>query len=90
MFYAFNLNTYNWLLEVLGYSHLTDHVGLSHGLDLAVHLVHPDWMGRGDHSETFPLLALFPETTPTCLKVMGGLVRMSRRLCGGVAHVILV
>ena len=29
-------------------------------------------MGKGDHSETLLLLALFYQSTPSCLKVMGG------------------
>ena len=51
------------LSEVLGYSHLLelhvvegllpDHVELPHVLDLALHLVHMTWMGRGCHTETF-------------------------------------
>ena len=41
-------------------------------------------MGQGGHSEPFLLLALFYQSTPSCLKVRGG--------WGGwvVAHVILV
>ena len=37
-------------------------------------------MGKGDHSETLLLLALFYQSTPSCLKVRGWVV----------AHVILV
>ena len=37
-------------------------------------------MGKGDHYETLLQLALFYHSTPSCLKVMGGVV----------AHVILV
>ena len=29
-------------------------------------------MGKGDHSETLLLLALFYQSTPSCLKVRGG------------------
>ena len=38
-------------------------------------------MSQGDHSETFLSLAIFYQSTPSCLKVTGG---------GVVAHVILV
>ena len=42
-------------------------------LDLAVHLVNFfGWTGQGDHSETLLLLALFYQSTPSCLKVRGG------------------
>ena len=52
---------------------LPDHVGLLHVLDLAVHLVQlMTWMGRGGHYETFSLLELFPQSTPSLLKVCGG------------------
>ena len=44
-------------------------------LDLAVHLVNfLGWTGQGDHSETLLLLALFYQSTPSCLKVRGGVV----------------
>ena len=42
-------------------------------------------MGIGDHSETVLLLALFDQSTPSCLKVIGWGVGW-----GVVAHVILV
>ena len=52
---------------------LLDHVGLLHVLDLAVHLVIVfGWMGKGNHSKTFLLLALCSKTTPSLLKVRGG------------------
>ena len=39
---------------------LPDHVELPHVLDPAVHLVElMTWMGKGGHTETFPLSALF-------------------------------
>ena len=46
-------------------------------------------MGQGDHSETLSLLALFYKSTPSCLKVIGGVcavghVVMCSRPCGGV------
>ena len=53
-------------------------------------------MGKGDHSETLLLVALFYKSTPSCLKVIGEVcagshVVMCRRPYGGVAaHVILV
>ena len=30
------------------------------------------WLGRGDHPETFLLKALFCQSTPSWLKVLGG------------------
>ena len=61
---------------------LLKHVGLPHVLDLAVHLVNFfGWMSQGGHSEPLLLLALFYQSTPSCLKVIGG---------WWVAHVILV
>ena len=33
------------------------------------------WLGRGDHPETFLLKALFCQSTPSWLKVMGGNVQ---------------
>ena len=51
---------------------LPDHVGLLHVLHLAVHLDLTDWIGRGDHSETFSLLSLSHWSTPSWLKVIGG------------------
>ena len=52
---------------------LLEHVGLPHVLDLAVHLVNFfGWVSQGDHSEPLLLLALFYQSTPSCLKVIGG------------------
>ena len=54
---------------------LLEHVGLPHVLDLAVHLVNFfGWMSQGGHSEPLLLLALFYQSTPSCLKVRGGVV----------------
>ena len=56
---------------------LLEHVGLTHVLDLAVHLVNflaIGWMSQGGHSEPLLLLALFYQSTPSCLKVGGGVV----------------
>ena len=54
---------------------LPDHEGLPHVLDLAVHLLRlTTWMGREGHTETFSLSALFPQSTPSWSKVMGGWV----------------
>ena len=55
---------------------LLHHVGLPHVLNLAVRLV--NFFGsvsQGDHSETLLLLALFYQSTPSCLKVIGGNVQ---------------
>ena len=61
---------------------LLEHVGLTHLLDLAVHLVNFfGWLSQGGHSEPLLLLALFYQITHSCLKVGGGWV---------VAHVIIV
>ena len=50
---------------------LLEHVGLPHVLDLAVHLVNFfGQMSQGGHSEPLLLLALFYQSTPSCLKVM--------------------
>ena len=58
---------------------LLEHVVLPHVLDLAVHLVNFfGWMRQRGHSE--PLFALFYQSTPSCLIVIGGVV----------SHVILV
>ena len=47
-------------------------VGLPQILDLTVHLVNFfGWMSQGGHSEPLLLLALFYQSTPSCLKVMG-------------------
>ena len=60
---------------------LPEHVELPHVLDPAVHLVQlTTWMVRGGHTETFPLSTHFPQSTPSWLKVIGGVV----------AHVIIV
>ena len=49
---------------------LLDHVGLPHVLVLTVHLVNFfDWMSQGGHSEQLLFLALFYQSTPSCLKV---------------------
>ena len=62
---------------------LLKHVGLPHVLVLAVHLVNFfSWVSQGGHSEQLLFFALFYQSTPSCLKVMGGVVV--------VAHVILV
>ena len=62
---------------------LLEHVGLPHVLDLAVHLVNIfGWVSQGGHSEQLLFFALFYQSTPSCLKVMGWWVV--------VAHVILV
>ena len=51
---------------------LLKHVGLCYVLDLAVPLVNFfGWMSQGGHSEPLLLLALFYQSTPSCLKVMG-------------------
>ena len=51
---------------------LLEHVGLSHVLDLPVHLVNfICGMSQGGYSEPLLLLALFYQRTPLCLKVMG-------------------
>ena len=69
------------LIDIL----LLEHVGLPHVLDLAVHLVNFfGWMSQGGHSEPLLLLTLFYQSTPSCLKVMGGVVVVV------VAHKILV
>ena len=52
---------------------LLEHVGLPHVLYLAVLLVNFfGWMSQGGYSEPLLLLALFYQSTPSCLKVMGG------------------
>ena len=54
---------------------LLEHVGLPNVLDFAVHLVNFfGWMSRGGHSEQLLFFALFYQSTPSCLKVMGGVV----------------
>ena len=52
---------------------ILEHVRLPNVLDLAVHLVNFfGWMSQGGHSEPLLLLALFYQSTPSCLKVRGG------------------
>ena len=52
---------------------LLEHVGLPHVLALAVHLVNFfGWMSQGGHSEQILFFALFYQSTPSCLKVRGG------------------
>ena len=54
---------------------LLEHVGLPHVLVLAVHLVNFfSWVSQGGHSEQLLFFALFYQSTPSCLKVMGGVV----------------
>ena len=58
-----------WVLDNL----LLDHVGLPHVLVLTVHLVNFfGWMSQGGHSEQLLFFALFYQSTPSCLKVVGG------------------
>ena len=58
-----------WLNDKL----LLEHVGLPHLLDLTVHLVNfLGWMSQGGYSEPLLLYALFYQSTPSCLKVLGG------------------
>ena len=73
------------ILSLFYYEHfLTDkllheHVGLPHVLDLAVHLVNFfGWMSQGGHSEQLLFFALFYQSTPSCLKVGGGVGGVSR------------
>ena len=64
---------------------LLEHVGLPHVLVLAVHLVNFfSWVSQGGHSEQLLFFALFYQSTPSCLKVGGGVVGW------WVAHVIIV
>ena len=52
---------------------LLEHVGLLHILDLAVHLVNFfGWMSKGGHFEQLLFLALYYQSTPSCLKVRVG------------------
>ena len=63
------------MLKSYGWKHAggLEHVELPHVLDLAVHLViFFGWFSQGDHSEPLLLLALFYQSTPSCLKVIGG------------------
>ena len=61
-------------VEYLSLGHLLlEHVGLLHVLDLAVHLVNFfGLMSQGGHSEPLLQLALFYQSIPSCLKVIGG------------------
>ena len=64
---------------------LLEHVGLPHVLVLAVHLVNFfSWVSQGGHSEQLLFSALFYQSTPSCLKVIGG------GGVGWVAHAIIV
>ena len=52
---------------------LFKHVVIPHVLDFFFHLVNFfDWMSQGGHSEQTLLFALFYQSTPSCLKVRGG------------------
>ena len=52
---------------------LLEHVGLTHILDLAVHLVNFfGSMSQGGHSEQLLFFALFYQSTPSWVKVVGG------------------
>ena len=52
---------------------LLEHVGLPHVLVLAVHLVNFfSWVSQGGHSEQLLFFALFYQSTPSYLKVGGG------------------
>ena len=54
---------------------ILEHVGLTHVLDLTVHLVNFfGWMSQGGYSEQLLLLSLFYQSTASWLKVMGGVV----------------
>ena len=50
---------------------LLEYVGLLYILDLSVRLVHLFGLDKSRGSEPFLLLALFNQSTPICLKVMG-------------------
>ena len=55
------------------YKLFLEHVRLPHVLALAVHLVNFfGWMSQGGHSEQLLFFALFYQSTPSCLKVIGG------------------
>ena len=76
---------HSWYLASLLLKVKIEHVGLTHVLDLAVHLVNFfGWMSQGGHSEPLLQIALFYQSTPSWLKVMGWVVGW------WVAHVILV
>ena len=69
-----------WLLSIKKFGLidklLLKHVGLPHVLVLAVHLVNFfGWMSQGSHCEQLLLFALFYQSAPSCLKVMGGNVQ---------------
>ena len=52
---------------------LLKHVGLPHVLVLAVHLVNfLSWVSQGGHSEQLLFFALYYQSTPSWLKVGGG------------------
>ena len=51
---------------------LLEHVGLPLVLDLAVHLVNFFGWSQGGHSEQLLFFAHFYQSTPSCLKVVGG------------------
>ena len=64
---------------------LFEHVGQPHVLDLAVHpVIFFGWMSQVGHFEPLLLLSLFYQSTPSCFKVVGGVVGWV------VAHVIIV
>ena len=66
---------------------LLKHVGLPHVLVLAVHLVNFfSWVSQGDYSEQLLFFALYYQSTPSCLKVRGGVGWGG----GVVAHGIIV
>ena len=70
---------------------LHEHVGLPHVLDLAVHLVNFfGWMSQGGHSEQLLFFALFYQSTPSCLKVIGWVGGVGGWVGWVVAHVIIV
>ena len=51
---------------------LLKHVGQPHILDLGVHQVSFfSWVSQGGHSEQLLFFALFYQSTPSCLKVIG-------------------
>ena len=53
---------------------LLELVVLPNVLALALHQVNYfGWMDQGDHSEQLLFFALFYQSTPLCLKVIGGL-----------------
>ena len=57
------LITFSWII----------YIGLPHVLVLTVNLVNFfSWVSQGGHSEQLLFFALFYQSTPSCLKVMGG------------------